>query len=214
MKDLISFKYELQNLITGNDAEGQSHLIKTVQTYLKTNHLSGSKAEGQQYTRPEEERSLIFFATKNNLWIDETSFGTYITEGAEQKIYFPENADYVIKLADAIFYLRWLDYFNNLLLHNSFFKNTAYELVGFFRDKEKLFAVLKQPFIEATKLTEIENIKKFLLANGFEHKKNNDYYHPLLGIILEDLHDENILTNKGVLFFVDTVIYITEEFHK
>ena len=62
-------------------------------------------------------------------------------------------------------------------------------------------------------MTNLENVKQFMLSNGFLQKKDNDYYHPYLGLIIEDLHDENVLTNKGVLFFTDTVIYITEEFY-
>jgi hypothetical protein len=50
--------------------------------------------------------------------------------------------------------------------------------------------------------------------NGFIQKKNNDYYHPYLGIIIEDLHDENVLTGSGLFYFVDTVIYLTDEFYK
>jgi hypothetical protein len=37
-------------------------------------------------------------------------------------------------------------------------------------------------------------VKSFLIANGFQHKKNNDYFHLEMSIILEDLHDENVLT--------------------
>ena len=51
-----------------------------------------------------------------------------------------------------------------------------------------------------------------MLANGFIHTRNNDYHHPELGIILEDLHDENVLTEDGVLQFIDTVFYIEEKF--
>jgi Serine/Threonine/Tyrosine Kinase found in polyvalent proteins len=116
-------------------------------------------------------------------------------------------------LADAIFYASWFDYFTNLLLHNSFFPNTRYEFIGFIQKNDHFYAIVKQPFIGATENTKLEHVKEFLLSNGFEHKKNNDYYHPGLGIILEDLHDENVLTNSGVLFFVDTVFYLTESFY-
>jgi hypothetical protein len=42
-----------------------------------------------------------------------------------------------------------------------------------------------------------------------KHIKNDDYYHSKHGIILEDLHDENVF--KGAeenLLFVDPVIYL------
>jgi hypothetical protein len=31
-------------------------------------------------------------------------------------------------------------------------------------------------------------------------------------LILEDLHDENVLTKDGLLYFIDTVFYLTDEF--
>jgi hypothetical protein len=58
----------------------------------------------------------------------------------------------------------------------------------------------------------VESVKKFLNANGFQLKKNNDYFNTALGLILEDLHDENVLTNNGILFFIDTVFYLDDSF--
>jgi hypothetical protein len=37
-----------------------------------------------------------------------------------------------------------------------------------------------------------------------------DYYNEELGLILEDLHDENVLTQNGMLYFIDTVFYIVK----
>lgn len=39
------------------------------------------------------------------------------------------------------------------------------------------------------------------------------YYNEDLGIILEDLHDENVLTEGSVLKFIDTVFFIQDEFY-
>jgi hypothetical protein len=60
VKDLILFKHELQNIINRNEYKGEGGLIKTVQTYLKTSLSAGSKAEGKQHARAEEERALFF----------------------------------------------------------------------------------------------------------------------------------------------------------
>lgn len=49
-------------------------------------------------------------------------------------------------------------------------------------------------------------------SNGFRNIRNNDYQNDELGLILEDLHDENVLTKDGILYFIDTVFYLTEEF--
>jgi hypothetical protein len=73
--------------------------------------------------------------------------------------------------------------------------------------------VVKQAFVLSTEPTNLENVKVFLLANGFVNTRNNDYYHPDLGLILEDLHDENVLTSNGSLQFIDTVFYLTPQFY-
>ena len=78
----------------------------------------------------------------------------------------------------------------------------------------KLYSVVKQPFVKATESTNLQNVSDFLKVNGFVNKKDNDYFHPDLGIILEDLHDENVLTNDGVLQFIDTVFFLTEKFYQ
>ena len=137
-----------------------------------------------------------------------------MSEGSEQKVYLKDGRT-VIKLNDAIFYESWEDYLNCLLLHNFFFPDTAYQLLGFYLDdQENIFAVVQQPFVRANEKTDLLEVKNFMEANGFANTRNNDYYNDDLGVILEDLHDENVLTENGVLQFIDTVFYITEKFYK
>ena len=114
----------------------------------------------------------------------------------------------VLKLNDSIYYTSWVDYFHNLLLNNLFFPDTAYNLLGFYKDQDVVYAVVEQPFVKATEKTNLDLVKQFMLSNGFENTRNNDYINKNYGIILEDLHDENVLTQNGFLFFIDTVFYI------
>jgi hypothetical protein len=99
-----------------------------------------------------------------------------------------------------------------LILHNFFFPDTAYKLIGFTKENNVLFAAVEQPFVSISQNTDLMQVKKFLTANGFENTRNNDYFNSDLGIILEDLHDENVLTKNGILYFIDTVFYLTKEF--
>lgn len=69
-----------------------------------------------------------------------------------------------------------------------------------------MYAVVVQPFVKATQKTDLSKVKQFMQENGFINNRNNDYYNPELGIILEDLHDENVLKND-ILYFIDTVFY-------
>ena len=95
------------------------------------------------------------------------------------------------------------------MLNNYFFPDTAYKLVGFYKsDTNIIYALVEQNYVENTQPTNLEQVKLFLEKNGFKNTKNHDYYHPELGIILEDLHDENVLTSNDILYFIDTVFYI------
>ncbi|TAE09232.1 MAG: hypothetical protein EAZ95_16280 [Bacteroidetes bacterium] len=85
-------------------------------------------------------------------------------------------------------------------------------MLGFTQQEGAFCAVVSQPYIDFNTATDLDAVKAFLSANGFEHKRNNDYFHPKLGIILEDLHDENVLMCEGVLFVVDSVFYLTNDF--
>ena len=53
----------------------------------------------------------------------------------------------------------------------------------------------------------MNEIKAFLEFNGFENTRRQDYENRELGLILEDMHDENVLVNEETLFFIDTVFY-------
>jgi hypothetical protein len=60
--------------------------------------------------------------------------------------------------------------------------------------------------------TDLEKVKSFLALSGFINKKNNDYFLPELGIILEDLYDENVLTFKDNFYFIDTVFNLPNNY--
>ena len=169
------------------------------------------KLRTQSTTNNKKQRDQNCLSQKNNLWVENIDFSQYVSEAAEQKV-FLKNSKQVIKLNDGIYYNCWRDYFYNLLLHNYFFEDTAYELIGFVKENGGLYAVVQQTFVSITENTKIENVKSFLNENGFQNTRNNDYYNPNLGIILEDLHDENVLTKNDVLYFIDTVFYLTENF--
>lgn len=208
----MSIKHELQNIISGNGSVGNGKVIQSITDYLRRKKKTIPDIKEGQFNKNKEEQVLKEFISSSNLWYSDIDDSKYIGEGAEQKIYEFSDPNFVLKLNDTIFYSFWEDYLNNLLLHNYFFPHLAYELLGFHEMDNKLYAVLKQPFVKATENTNLQNVSEFLRANGFINKKDNDYFHPDLGIILEDLHDENVLTSEGVLQFIDTVFFLTDKF--
>ncbi|SEH89075.1 MULTISPECIES: putative polyvalent protein kinase domain-containing protein [Epilithonimonas] len=209
-----NIKNELQNIITGNGQIGDKNLIKTIQDVLRRNEKSIQISSQNKLVKSEEEIFLKNIIEAEDLtYKEEISESNYISEGAEQKVYRLDHK-YIIKLNDTIFYASWKDYFNSLLIHNYFFNSTKYELLGFKIINKKIFAVVKQRFVKADETVDLEQVKSFLEFNNFRNVRNNDYQNDELGLIFEDLHDENVLINNGILYFIDTIFYLTDNFYK
>lgn len=206
-------KHELQNIISGKSQVRHGDAIQAIASYLRRSKSSSITFESSKQNKIEEAKNIRQFCDQNNFWNANIDINSFVSSGAEQKVYLHQDEFTVFKLNDSIYYLSWEDYFNNLLLNNFFFPDTAYKLVGFYESEEVLYAVVEQDFIKFDELTELEIVKKFLDENGFVNTRNNDYFNPDLGIILEDLHDENVLTFQNNLYFIDTVFYITPEFY-
>jgi hypothetical protein len=206
-------KHELQNIISGKSQVRHGDTIQTISRYLRKSKSASGTFESVKQIKSEETALIKQFCDKNGFWITSININAFISSGAEQKVYL-QNKHKVIKLNDSIYYETWEDYFNNLLLNNFYFPDTAYQLIGFYEHDEAVYAVVEQRFVESDSDTELENVKVFLTSNGFVNTRNNDYFNSELGIILEDLHDENVLTFQGALFFIDTVFYLTEDFYK
>ena len=204
-------KQHIRDVLSGKSQVRNGEPIQTIACYLRSSQESNRIPQSEQQVKSQEAARLIDFAKKNNLWFSKFDASNYISEGAEQKVYLM-NSYQVFKLNDSIYFTNWLDYLHNLLLHNFFFPDTSYELIGFTSLNKTLYSVVKQNYIQITEPTNLSVVKQFLEVNGFLNIRNHDYFNPNLGIILEDLHDENVLVNNGIYYFIDTVFYLTADF--
>ena len=203
---------KIKNITKGIIIEGQQDNCTTIRNLLcagfPTSTTVKTDFEGKAIIKEKQARLLEKFSTENDLWvIDIPSEDRYLTRGGEARVYLHPDSLNVVKLNDTVYYATWLEFFNSVLLHNLIFENTAYTLEGFIKNDNVLYAVLNQPFITSDAPVELEDIKKLLVFNGFENTKRQDYIHRELGLILEDMHDENVIVNSEVLFFIDTVFY-------
>lgn len=204
-------KYELQNILSGKKPLSGGNAIQAVACYLRGSQASSGLAQTDKHYKKEETERLITYIDQNRLWVNSLDFNAYLSEGAEQRVFIKDQKT-VYKLNDAIYYTSWLDYFNNLQLNNYFFPDTSYTLNGFYlSDENVLYALVEQPYVKATQATNLAQVKEFMSENGFDNIREIDYYNPYLGIILEDLHDENVLTQNDILYFIDTVFYVKPE---
>lgn len=186
----------------------ENTLISKVYSYLYLEASNYLKNKADYFDKEKETEFLATYIESNDLYFDELKFSIYLDEGAEQKVFFDDKNLKVIKLNDAIFYVNWSQYLESLIVHNILFKETKYELLGFIIINKIIYSVVQQDYIAPTEKTKIESIRELMFSKGFSIKKKNDYIHTELGLIIEDLHEENVLVKNESLFFIDTVIYL------
>lgn len=80
-------------------------------------------------------------------------------------------------------------------------------MVGFTKAEHVFAAVIRQQFALLTEGAPRSIVELYLNKHGFIRTKNDDYYNSALGIILEDLHEENVFMLDGQILFIDPVIY-------
>jgi len=125
-------KHELQNILSGKSQVEFGATIQAAAHYLRKSKSASEMAQGSIHFKKQEASYLEEFANENLLWHPKIDVQQFVSNGAEQLVYLKNNRK-VLKLNDAIYYASWEDYFNNLLLNNYFFPDTAYHLLGFYK---------------------------------------------------------------------------------
>ncbi len=127
--------------------------------------------------------------------------------GAERQVH-PEDGCWH-KRNDLIFHGTWLEYFHRLALHNWMFPDTAYRFEGLMDVDGMLYAVTSQKSVRAECGATRSDVEVEMTKMGFERTGGDDYYSPDLGVLVEDLHDENaVFTPTGSLVIFDPIIYL------
>ncbi|MBK7763656.1 MAG: hypothetical protein IPI46_09825 [Bacteroidetes bacterium] len=203
----------IQDIISGAVVEEPKNSLTTTRSLLCSSFATNTKItrdfEGQQRIKKEQEQLILRFIEDNSyLEINAIDEKYYLTEGGEAKVFFSLDNRHVLKLNDAVYYNNWLDFLNSLIIHNQIFPDTSYELKGFMVANGVLLAVLEQNFIVSNEDVDLAEVETLLSYNGFEKIKRNDFYNKELGLLLEDIHDENVIKQNGSYFFIDTVFYL------
>lgn len=208
---------KLENIVRGKIIEGEKDHCTAARNFLcrsfSTSTTVKKDFESKAVDKKEQAQALKLFARQNNLWLnDGPNPDNFLAKGGEASVYFEKESKSVIKYNDGIYYATWLEFFNSIVIHNILFSDTTYTLLGFTEIDHTLLVVLKQPFVTSDAPVELSDVNKILAFNGFENQKRNgkatnNYYNKELGIILEDIHDENVIANSGLLCFIDTVFY-------
>lgn len=167
-----------------------------------------------QYLRPLEAERLAQWAQQVECMLNADHFTRRwreqgSIEGGEHQLYAANG--YVFKRNNLLYHNAWLEYFHRLVLHNWLFKETELTFEGLMFVDGHLQPVVSQKIIQAIRGAEREEVEQEMLKRGFFRRKADNYYSPELGLLVEDLHDENVLVSQsGGLFIFDPVIYLLE----
>lgn len=205
---------EASRIVAGSHRTGTTH--KSPEPVNRKERTSFN-----QKVRLSEEIILEDWAKQTGCWRSyngfEKDFGARkIGEGAEALVYLSNDGITVLKVNDGIFHGTWLEFFDRIAIHNTLFPETTYTLIGFtqrkgFYGEDRLAAIVKQAFIKTDRGATFNEVKANMELIGFLHLKRDDYYNPETGIIIEDLHDENVLVDKDLnLIYIDPAIFLEQ----
>jgi hypothetical protein len=209
---------KIENITSGTLIEGKSDHCTAIRNSLCRSFATSTTVktdfEDNAVIKEKQARLLESYCIEHQLWLTNLPpEDSYLTRGGESEVYLHYDNRHVIKLNDGVYYATWLEFLNSILLHNLLFTSTAYTLMGFAKEEETLMAILKQSFIISDAHADLSDVKQLLAFNGFENTRRNDYINSRMGLILEDLHDENVIVNSETLFFIDTVFYTVTPVH-
>ncbi len=157
--------------------------------------------KGRQIERLKE------FATIHNLWIDFNVLSlVYLNKGGENEV-FTGNEDFVVKLNNFDYAGDDLtNFFIRIEVHNLFFSNIPYEMIGFaYNSQNEFCAVLVQPYVRAKREATENEIQHYMESLGFIMDYPDEYHNEQYEIF--DAVPNNVLYGiDGQLYFIDTQI--------
>lgn len=161
-------------------------------------------AEGYKRKQIQE---LKLFATADNLWknFNDSSF-TYMAKGGENEVFY-DSTTAVIKLNNFDYAGDDLmNFFIRMELHNRFFCNVPYSMIGFaYNSLHEFCAVLVQPYIRAKREATWEEINTYMEALGFKQDYVDEFHNEDYEIF--DVVPNNVLYGiDDKLYFIDTQI--------
>ena len=137
--------------------------------------------------------------------------------GAEQKVFPTADGRHFRKINNGSYHGHWLQYLERLHLHRSLFPETAYTLEGLVEDdfavafvvNQQAVTTLKDPSGTPLGATRSQVEREMADRFGAFRFRNDDYYLPSLNILVEALHDENVLVAEDgeTLLFIDPVLF-------
>lgn len=165
---------------------------------------SGTLSERQQ--KEIENRIMEEYAKEKGIWIpmqDVFSLGVPAPSGNENDVYLDIKDHSVYKVNNLMSSKTISSLLKRLLLHNRFFYDTKYELVGFsgFGNGD-VYPVLKQDYVQNVTFATPKEIDSYMSKLGFNQTGEAEYSNG--EVIISDLRPRNVLKDaEGDVYVVD-----------
>lgn len=150
--------------------------------------------------------SAISIAKEMELWLnfqDIFKLGIPIPSGVENDVYLSEDGNAVYKVNNLMLSHSVLDLLDRLIIHNSIFPQTRYDLYGFTGlSGNSIYPILIQDYIKDVTFSTPDEIKSYMISLGFQEKSESCFTNG--DIEVSDLYPRNVLKDSnGDLYVVD-----------
>ncbi|MDR3118284.1 MAG: hypothetical protein LBU44_02515, partial [Mediterranea sp.] len=198
-------KYGAQAQVDSRIEDALAECRRASEEGVRDAQAVGRTISGQQQ-KELENRAAEIYAKEKGLWIplhDVSSLGTPIPSGNENDVYLDAEGLSVYKVNNLLNSKTVSGLLERVLLHNRYFPETRYQLVGFSGfGSGNVYPVLKQDFIEDATFATPEEIKGYMESIGFHQMGEWEYSNG--EIIISDLRPRNVVKNvAGDIFVVD-----------
>ena len=166
--------------------------------------------------KPIEAHDLLTWAKAHNCLLDNNEFNkNWERDGkkgeTENEVYYDEESHRWMKRNNMFMHSTYLEFFHRLALHNYLFPEAPVRLEGFVINEDELMPVFSQPHVQADRGATLAEVVKYMSKLGFKQRRGPDFYNPNTGVLVEDLHDENVLVSPdGHLYIVDPIIFLDD----
>ncbi len=128
-------------------------------------------------------------------------------EGGEHQVFQASGRFY--KRNNMAYHSGYLEYFHRVVLHNYLFVETAVHFEGLMWYDDLIQPVISQKAILADRGATRSEVEHEMKLRGFTRRNADNYISTAMGVLVEDLHDENVLVDAdGDLLIFDPVIYL------
>lgn len=215
----LSQRFSQEELIGSNGRleEAEACLQRTgySSTPEKSGETTGVKWKGKEAVLAKKQiNTLESWAKRKGIWIDNTplylekKYGDVYAEGGKAYVYLSPDGTKVVKEIGLDYYIEPQLLLDRIVLHNYLFPESKLTVTNFGKNDDGKFVVIaEQPFIQGEYVSQDE-IKDFMESMGFEpyNKRGTEFINKDKGIIVNDLHDENVIKTPNSYIVIDADI--------